>query len=227
MAHWIIAAASNETNPFQSVSDFFTSPLWHFILYMLIFFCVAIWLACAYWVFKDARRQGRGQDRARGLRAHRPRVRTARPHHLRHRAASRAHRRPSRTRARGAHDGAAPGRRVALFVLQDARSRRLPGLSHVRAPAAHHLSQLPQAHRPEVARLPVLRGGRPHGAGGRRTIPPTSRRSSSAASRRTRRHRRIDQWNARSSWSSPTASPAAWWARSSPASSVAASCCAA
>ena len=57
MAHWIIAAASNETNPFQSVSDFFTSPLWHFILYMLIFFCVAIWLACAYWVFKDARRR--------------------------------------------------------------------------------------------------------------------------------------------------------------------------
>jgi hypothetical protein len=57
VAHWIIAAASNETNPFQSVADFFNSPLWHFILYMLVFFGVALWLACAYWVFKDARRR--------------------------------------------------------------------------------------------------------------------------------------------------------------------------
>ncbi len=58
MAHWTIAAASStETNPLQSVGDFFDSPLWHFTLYMLGFFAVAIWLACAYWVYKDARRR--------------------------------------------------------------------------------------------------------------------------------------------------------------------------
>lgn len=56
MAHWTIAAKA-ESNPFQSVSDFFSSPTWHFILYMLVFFGLAIWLACAYWVYKDARRR--------------------------------------------------------------------------------------------------------------------------------------------------------------------------
>jgi hypothetical protein len=56
-----VATSSSSNNPFQSVSDFFSSPLFHFVTYMLIFFGVAVWLACAYWVFKDARR--RVQDR--------------------------------------------------------------------------------------------------------------------------------------------------------------------
>ena len=66
MPHWTIAAAAKTTttttdstssNPFQSVLDFFKSPTWHFITLMFIFFLVVLWLACAYWVFKDARRR--------------------------------------------------------------------------------------------------------------------------------------------------------------------------
>jgi hypothetical protein len=61
--HWIIAAAakttttSDSSNPFQSVLDFFKSPTWHFITLMFYFFLVVLWIACAYWVFKDARRR--------------------------------------------------------------------------------------------------------------------------------------------------------------------------
>jgi len=57
--HWIIAAAasSDSTNPFQFVTDFFKSPTWHFITLMFFFLVVVLWLACAYWVFKDARRR--------------------------------------------------------------------------------------------------------------------------------------------------------------------------
>ncbi len=44
-------------NPFQSVSDFFSSPTWQFIVRMAVVFAVAVWLACGYWVFKDARRR--------------------------------------------------------------------------------------------------------------------------------------------------------------------------
>jgi succinate dehydrogenase hydrophobic anchor subunit/RNA polymerase subunit RPABC4/transcription elongation factor Spt4 len=56
--HWIIAATSSDSsNPFQSVTDFFKSPTWHFIT-LLFYFLVAVpWIACAYWVFKDARRR--------------------------------------------------------------------------------------------------------------------------------------------------------------------------
>ena len=59
MPHWIIAAASSSdsSNPFQSVLDFFKSPTWHFITLMGYFLFAVIWLACAYWVFKDARRR--------------------------------------------------------------------------------------------------------------------------------------------------------------------------
>jgi RNA polymerase subunit RPABC4/transcription elongation factor Spt4 len=55
--HWTLAAASSDSNPFQSVTDFFKSPTWRFIEYMAVFFLVALWIACAYWVFKDARRR--------------------------------------------------------------------------------------------------------------------------------------------------------------------------
>jgi RNA polymerase subunit RPABC4/transcription elongation factor Spt4 len=56
--HWTFAAAAaEETDPFQTVSDFFSSPTFQFLIYMGIFFLVVLWLACAYWVFKDARRR--------------------------------------------------------------------------------------------------------------------------------------------------------------------------
>jgi len=61
--HWTIAAAtttttsSSSSNPFSSVTDFFKSPTFQFIEYMMVFFLIALWLACAYWVFKDARRR--------------------------------------------------------------------------------------------------------------------------------------------------------------------------
>jgi len=61
--HWTIVAAKETTttttdnNPFQSVLDFFSSPTWHFITLMFFFFVVVLWLSCAYWVFKDARRR--------------------------------------------------------------------------------------------------------------------------------------------------------------------------
>ena len=55
MPHRTVLAASD--NPFQSVSDFFTSSTWDFIVRLGVVFLIAIWLACAYWVFKDARRR--------------------------------------------------------------------------------------------------------------------------------------------------------------------------
>jgi hypothetical protein len=60
--HWTIAAAkttttSDSSNPFHSVLDFFKSPTWHFFTLMSYFFLVVLWIACAYWVFKDARRR--------------------------------------------------------------------------------------------------------------------------------------------------------------------------
>jgi hypothetical protein len=50
-------AASSESDPFQSVQDFFKSSTWSFIQYMFVFFLIVIWLSCAYWIFKDARRR--------------------------------------------------------------------------------------------------------------------------------------------------------------------------
>ena len=58
MPHWVLAAAaSSDSNPFQSALDFFKSPTWHFITLMFYFLFVVLWIACAYWVFKDARRR--------------------------------------------------------------------------------------------------------------------------------------------------------------------------
>lgn len=55
MPQWTLLAA--DENPFQSVSEFFSSSTWDFIVRVAVVFVVAIWLACAYWVFKDARRR--------------------------------------------------------------------------------------------------------------------------------------------------------------------------
>ena len=53
---WLVGA-SDSSDPFGSVKDFFNSSTWHFLTLMTIFFLVVLWLACAYWVFKDARRR--------------------------------------------------------------------------------------------------------------------------------------------------------------------------
>jgi hypothetical protein len=60
LPHWIIAATASSdssSNPFQSVTDFFKSPTWHFATLMFYFLLAVLWIACAYWVFKDARRR--------------------------------------------------------------------------------------------------------------------------------------------------------------------------
>jgi RNA polymerase subunit RPABC4/transcription elongation factor Spt4 len=44
-------------NPFDTVSNFFKSSTWHFVTLLFFFFIVVVWLSCAYWVFKDARRR--------------------------------------------------------------------------------------------------------------------------------------------------------------------------
>jgi hypothetical protein len=48
---------TTDTNPFQRVLDFFSSPAWQFLVYMFYFALIAVWLAGAFWVFKDARRR--------------------------------------------------------------------------------------------------------------------------------------------------------------------------
>ncbi|HOT23058.1 MAG TPA: zinc ribbon domain-containing protein [Thermoleophilia bacterium] len=55
MPQWTLLAAADD--PFQSVNDFFSSSTWDFIVRISVVFAIALWLACAYWVFKDARRR--------------------------------------------------------------------------------------------------------------------------------------------------------------------------
>jgi hypothetical protein len=42
---------------FGSTHDFFTSGTWLVIRNLMLFFAAVFWLACAYWVYKDARRR--------------------------------------------------------------------------------------------------------------------------------------------------------------------------
>lgn len=44
-------------NVFESLSNFFDSPIWSVLKILLIVFLVAMWVALAIWVFKDARRR--------------------------------------------------------------------------------------------------------------------------------------------------------------------------
>ena len=53
---WLVGA-SGSSDPFGSIKDFFKSSTWHFLTLMTVFFLIVLWLACAYWVFKDARRR--------------------------------------------------------------------------------------------------------------------------------------------------------------------------
>jgi hypothetical protein len=59
VSHAIIAAATaaSNTNPFQAFTDFLDSPAWRFVIYLVYFCGAAIWLAGAFWIFKDARRR--------------------------------------------------------------------------------------------------------------------------------------------------------------------------
>jgi hypothetical protein len=53
----LVAETTTDTDPFDSVTAFFDSATWDFVVLLLYFTVVVVWLACAYWVFKDARRR--------------------------------------------------------------------------------------------------------------------------------------------------------------------------
>ena len=57
MVDRLLVGASDSSDPFGSIKDFFNSSTWHFLTLMTVFFLIVLWLACAYWVFKDARRR--------------------------------------------------------------------------------------------------------------------------------------------------------------------------
>lgn len=62
MPEWMIlgaktAATDSSDNPLQSFNDFFQSATWDFIVMMVYFLVVVVWLASAFWVYKDARRR--------------------------------------------------------------------------------------------------------------------------------------------------------------------------
>jgi Double zinc ribbon len=52
-----ILAASEDSDLFGGVNDFFDSQEWFLIRNLSLFFLVVFWLAVAYWVYKDARRR--------------------------------------------------------------------------------------------------------------------------------------------------------------------------
>jgi len=54
---WLLVAANDSSDPFGSIKDFFKSSTWHFITLMFWFFVAVIWISCAFWIFKDARRR--------------------------------------------------------------------------------------------------------------------------------------------------------------------------
>ena len=57
MLERIAAAVIAASNPFDSFKSFFQSGTWHLIVLLLWFLLAVLWLASAYWVFKDARRR--------------------------------------------------------------------------------------------------------------------------------------------------------------------------
>jgi len=54
---WPLVAQTTNDDPLQTVTDFFDSATWDFIVLLFYFLVIVVWLACAYWVFKDARRR--------------------------------------------------------------------------------------------------------------------------------------------------------------------------
>ncbi len=43
---------------FQSLYNFFTSPLFHFLLRLLGLFIILIWLSLVFWTYRDAKKRG-------------------------------------------------------------------------------------------------------------------------------------------------------------------------
>ncbi len=56
MSGFTLMAATGD-DPLRGFVDFFSSPWWRFLVDMAAVFAAALWLACAYWVYKDARRR--------------------------------------------------------------------------------------------------------------------------------------------------------------------------
>jgi RNA polymerase subunit RPABC4/transcription elongation factor Spt4 len=54
---WALVAETANDDPLQSFTSFFESATWDFIVLLSYFLGIVVWLACAYWVFKDARRR--------------------------------------------------------------------------------------------------------------------------------------------------------------------------
>ena len=48
-------AAGSDSDPFESISDFFNSGAWTAISLLIQIFIVALWLALIYWTYRDAR----------------------------------------------------------------------------------------------------------------------------------------------------------------------------
>ena len=53
----MVIAATSDDDLFQDLSDFFDSDTWTLVRDALVVFVAVLWLAIAYWVFKDARRR--------------------------------------------------------------------------------------------------------------------------------------------------------------------------
>ena len=53
----LVIAATSDDDLFQDLSDFFDSDMWTLVRDALVVFVAVLWLAIAYWVFKDARRR--------------------------------------------------------------------------------------------------------------------------------------------------------------------------
>ena len=54
MPHMTLTAASTAL---IGAGGFFSSSIWHFVVWMLYFFVAVFWLSIVYWVLKDARRR--------------------------------------------------------------------------------------------------------------------------------------------------------------------------
>jgi hypothetical protein len=53
----LLFAATDDDNPLSGVQDFFDSSTWTAIERLALFLVVVLWLALAFWTFKDARRR--------------------------------------------------------------------------------------------------------------------------------------------------------------------------
>lgn len=51
------ATTDSSDDPFQSISDFFSSSTWSLVSFLLRVFVVLLWLALVWWTYQDARRR--------------------------------------------------------------------------------------------------------------------------------------------------------------------------